>query len=154
MTPVYNEQSGLVIISSGWPKRIIYALKPDGNGDVTNSHIAWQSTDGAFYVPSPVTTGNFLISTMTNGLVNCMDATTGKVIWKENLGKQYGSAVLADGLAYIPSDQGVITVIKPGAKFETVAKNNIGETMFASPAISNGKIYLRSTTHLFCIGAK
>jgi hypothetical protein len=154
MTPVYNEQSGLVIISSGWPKRIIYALKPDGNGDVTNTHIAWQSTDGAFYVPSPVTTGNYLISTMTNGLVNCMEATTGKVLWKENLGKQYGSAVLAGGLVYIPSDQGVITVIKPGATFEPVAKNSIGETMFASPAISNGKIYLRSLTHLFCIGAK
>jgi outer membrane protein assembly factor BamB len=154
MTPVYNEQSGLVIISSGWPKRIIYALKPDGNGDVTNTHIAWQSTDGAFYVPSPITTGNYLISTMTNGLVNCMEATTGKVLWKENLGKQYGSAVLAGGLVYIPSDQGVITVIKPGATFEPVAKNSIGETMFASPAISNGKIYLRSLTHLFCIGAK
>lgn len=154
MTPVYNEHSGLVIISSGWPKRIIYALKPDGNGDVTNTHIAWQSTDGAFYVPSPVTTGNFLISTMTNGLVNCMEATTGKVIWKENLGKQYGSAVLADGLVYIPSDQGVITVIRPGTTFDAVAKNNIGETLFASPAISNGKIYLRSTTHLFCIGQR
>ena len=154
MTPVYNEQSGLVIISSGWPKRIIYALKPDGNGDVTNTHIAWQSTDGAFYVPSPITTGNYLISTMTNGLVNCMEATTGKVLWKENLGKQFGSAVLAGGLVYIPSDQGVITVIKPGATFEPVAKNSIGETMFASPAISNGKIYLRSLTHLFCIGAK
>jgi hypothetical protein len=83
-----------------------------------------------------------------------MEATTGKVLWKENLGKQYGSAVLACGLVYIPSDQGVITVIKPGATFEPVAKNSIGETMFASPAISNGKIYLRSLTHLFCIGAK
>ncbi len=153
-SPVYNEQSGLVIISSGWPKRIIYALKPDGNGDVTNTHIAWQSVDGAFYVPSSVTTGNYLITTMVNGLVNCMEASTGKVLWNENLGKQYGSAVLAGGLVYVPSDQGIITVFKPGSIFEPVAKNNIGETMFASPAISNGKIYLRSTTHLLCIGAK
>lgn len=153
-SPIYNEQTGLLIISSGWPKRIIYALKPDGNGDVTNTHIAWQSVDGAFYVPSSVTTGNYLITTMVNGLVNCMEAATGKVLWKENLGKQYGSSVLADGLVYVPSDQGVITVFKPGATFEPVAKNSIGETMFASPAISNGKIYLRTTTHLFCIGAK
>ncbi len=153
-TPVYSEKAGLVIISSGWPKRIIYALKPDGNGDVTSTHVAWQSADGAFYVPSPVTSGNYLVTTMVNGLVNCMEASTGNVLWKENLGKQYGSAVLAGGLVYTPSDQGIITVFKPGTTFDTVAKNNIGETMFASPAISNGKIYLRSTGHLFCIGAK
>ena len=153
-SPVYNEQSGLVLISSGWPKRIIYALKPDGSGDITNTHIAWQATDGAFYVPSPVTVGPYLITTSTNGSVNCIEAATGKIFWKENLGKQYGSAVLAGGLVYMPSDQGTITVIKPGATYETIAKNNIGETLLASPAISNGMIYLRSTSHLFCIGPK
>lgn len=153
-SPVFNEHCGLVLISSGWPKRIIYALKPDGKGDVTTTHIAWQSTEGAFYVPSPVTSGNYLVTTTTNGLVNCIEAATGKILWKENLGKQYASAVLAGGLVYMPSDQGVITVIKPGATYETIAKNSVGGTMFASPAISNGRIYLRTTTHLFCIGSK
>ena len=153
-SPVFNEQTGLILISSGWPQRIIFAIKPDGNGDVTNTHIVWRSTNGAYYVPSPVTTGNYLITTMINGLVNCIETATGTILWKENLGKQYASAVFANGLVYMPSDQGVITIIKPGTTYETIAKNNIGETMFASPAISNGRIYLRSNTHLFCIGSK
>jgi len=153
-SPVYNEKSGLVLISSAWPQRILLAIKPDGNGDVSNSHIVWRSANGACYVPSPVTVGNYLISTMTSGLVHCMDAATGKILWKENLGKQYSSAVVANGLVYIPNDMGVITVIKPGVTFEAVARNSIGETMSASPAISNGKIYLRGARHLFCIGLK
>ena len=73
---------------------------------------------------------------------------------KENLGKQYSSPVLANGLVYMPNDEGVITVIKPGTGFESVAQNAIGERMNASPAISNGRIYLRGEKHLFCIGTK
>ncbi len=153
-TPVYNEKSGLVLISSAWPQRHLLAIKPDGNGDVSNSHIAWRSTDGAYYVPSPVTVGDFLITTMTNGMVHCIEAATGKIFWKENLGKQYSSAVLINGLVYMPNDEGVITVIKPGPVYEAIAKNVIGETMFSSPAISNGRIYLKGAKHLFCIGVK
>ncbi len=153
-SPVYNEKTGLVLISSAWPQRNILAIRPDGKGDVSNSHIVWRSTDGAYYVPSPVTVGDYLVTTMTNGLVHCIEAATGKILWKENLGKQYSSAVLVNGLVYMPNDAGVITVIKPGPTFEVIAKNSIGETMFASPAISNGKIYLRGTKYLYCIGMK
>jgi outer membrane protein assembly factor BamB len=88
---------------------------------------------------------------MTTGKVHCVDAATGKIIWIENMGMQYSSPVIAGGLVYMPNDNGVITVIKPGSNFEYVAKNSIGEKMFASPAISNGKIYLRGYQHLFCI---
>lgn len=151
-TPVYSEKAGLIYISSSWPERELLAIKPDGQGDVTQSHVAWQSKQGAFYVPSPILTGDFLITTMTNGLVHCMEATTGNILWKENLGKQYPSAVLANGLVYMPNDAGIITVFKPGSTYENVAKNSIGESMFASPAISNGRIYLRGKKHLFCIG--
>jgi outer membrane protein assembly factor BamB len=153
-SPVYNEKTGLVLISSAWPQRHLLAIKPDGNGDVSNSHIAWRSTDGAYYVPSPVTVGDYLFTTMTNGWVHCIEVSTGKILWKENLGKQYASSVLINGLVYMPNDLGLITIIKPGPTFETIAKNSIGETMFASPAISNGKIYLRGTRHLFCIGVQ
>lgn len=151
-SPVYNETHGLVIVSSAWPKRILVAIKPDGKGDVSSSHVVWQSTKGAYYVPSPVCTDKYILSTMTNGDVHCIDAATGNVLWIENLGKQYSSPVLAGGLVYMPNDEGVITVIKPGPTFEYVARNPIGEKMNASPAISNGKIYLRGYKHLFCIG--
>lgn len=68
------------------------------------------------------------------------------------MGKQYASPVLANGLVYRPNNEGVITVIEPGPTFKAIAKNAIGEKMYASPAISNGKIFLRGLQHLFCIG--
>jgi outer membrane protein assembly factor BamB len=151
-SPVYNEKSGLVLVSSAWPLRNLVAIRPDGQGDVTESHVAWQSRQGAYYVPSPVCTDDYLFTTMTNGRVHCIEAATGKILWVEDLGLQYSSSVLANGLVYMPNDNGVITVIKPGPKFEYIAKNDIGEKMNASPAISNGKIYIRGYKHLFCIG--
>jgi len=151
-SPVYNEKSGLVIMSSAWPQRFLLAIKPDGSGDVTESHVVWETKEGAVYVPSPITTGDYVFTTMTNGNVHCIDVATGNTLWVEKLGRQYSSPVLADGLVYMPNDEGTITVIKPGPTFETVAKNSIGERMNASPAISNGKIYLRGDKHLFCIG--
>ena len=150
-SPVYNEKSGLVLVSSAWPIRNLVAIKPDGQGDVTESKVVWQSRKGAFYVPSPVCTDDYLFTTMTDGKVHCIEAATGKILCVEDMGLQYSSAVLANGLVYMPNDEGLITVIKPGPKFEYVAKNSIGERMNASPAISNGKIYLRGYQHLFCI---
>ncbi len=153
-SPVYNEKSGLVLVSSAWPVRNLVAVKPDGQGDVTNSHVVWQSRKGAYYVPSPVCTDDYLFTTMTTGEVNCIEAATGNILWVKNLGMQYSSPVLANGLVYMPNDDGVITVIKPGPRFEYVAKNSIGERMNASPAISRGKIYIRGYQHLYCIGNK
>lgn len=150
-SPVYNEKYGLVLVSSSWPLRNLVAVKPDGKGDVTNSHVVWQSREGAYYVPSPVCTEEYLFTTMTTGKVHCIEIATGKILWVEDLGMQYPSPVLANGLVYMPNDEGLITVIKPGPRFEYLAKNSIGERMNASPAISNGKIYLRGYQHLFCI---
>lgn len=151
-TPVYNKKSDMVLISSAWPQRVLMAIKPDGSGDVSESKVVWQTKEGAFYVPSPVCTDDYLFSTMTNGKVHCIEIATGKILWAESLGKQYSSPVLAGGLVYMPNDDGVITVIKPGPAFEVVSKNPIGERMNASPAISRGRIYLRGDKHLFCIG--
>lgn len=150
-TPLYNEKNGLVYASSSWPVCSMVSIKPDGEGDVTNSHVAWQSKKGAFYVPSPVMTDDYLFTTMPPGRVHCFEAATGRILWEENLGPQYPSAVLANGLVYMPNDEGVVTVIKAGPKFEVVARNPVGERMNASPAISNGKIYLRGYKNLFCI---
>ena len=153
-SPVYSEKAGLVFISSSWPERHLLAIRPDGKDDVTNSHVAWQSAQGAYYVPSPILSGDYLFTTMTNGNVHCMEATSGNILWKINMGKQYPSPVLAGGLVYMPNDDGVVTIFKPGKTYEEVAKTSIGEGMFASPAISNGKIYLRGKKNLYCIGKK
>ncbi len=130
------------------------AIKPDGQGDVTESKVVWQTTKGAYYVPSPVCTNDYLFTTMTNGQVHCIEVKTGNIMWTENLGKQYSSSVLANDLVYMPNDDGVITVIKPGNEFNMIAQNSIGEKMNASPAISNGRIFLRGYKHIYCIGAE
>jgi outer membrane protein assembly factor BamB len=153
-TPVYNNKNDLLLISSAWPQRHLLAIKPDGKGDVTDSKVVWRTTKGAYYVPSPVCTDDYLFSTMTNGRVHCIEVATGNILWIEDLGKQYSSPVLANGLVYMPNDEGMITVIKPGPTFQKIAQNSIGEKMNASPAISNGRIYLRGYQHLFCIGNK
>jgi outer membrane protein assembly factor BamB len=129
------------------------AIKPDGQGEVTGTRVVWQSPKGAVYVPSPVCADDYLITTMASGQVHCLDSATGNVFWVEDLGKQYASPVLAGGLVYMPNDEGMITVIKPGKEFNAIAKNFIGERMYASPAISNGKIYLRGFKYLYCIGS-
>jgi hypothetical protein len=152
-SPLYNEKSGLVLVSSAWPVRNLLAIKPDGQGDVSTTHVVWQSTKGAFYVPSPVCSEEFLFSTMTNGQVHCIEVATGTIKWVEPMGKQYASPVLANGLVYMPNDEGVVTVMEAGPEFKPLSKNAIGEKMFASPAISNGKIFLRGVKNLYCIGA-
>ncbi|MCE5185581.1 MAG: PQQ-like beta-propeller repeat protein [Planctomycetaceae bacterium] len=151
-SPVFSERTGLVYISSSWPQRHLLAIKPDGTGNVTDMHIAWRTTDGAFYVPSPILVGDYLLTTTTAGEVYCFDAASGKVHWTQKLGKQYPSAVTANGLVYMPNDEGVITVIRPGPVYQQVAQNSIGQRMNASPAVSSGQIFLRTQKHLFCIG--
>src|ERR1035437_558928 len=71
-SPVYNEKTGFILISSAWPKRNLLAIKPDGKGDVSNTHIVWQTENGGYYVPSPVTVGDYLVFTMIDGSVNCI----------------------------------------------------------------------------------
>lgn len=153
-SPVYSNKHGLVLVSSAWPLRNLVAVRTDGQGDVTKSHVAWQTRNGAYYVPSPVCTDDYLFTTMTTGEVHNIEISTGKTLWTQDLGQQYSSPVIINGLVYMPNDEGVITIIKPGPKFEAIAKNSIGEKMFASPAISRGKIYIRGFQHMFCIGQK
>jgi len=151
-TPVFHEPAGQVFISSSYPRRHLLAIKPDGSENVTNTHITWRTTEGAPYVPSPICQGEYILTTDTQGQVHCHEAATGKLLWKEKLGRQYSSPVSANGLVYIQNDDGLINVIKPAAEFTPVAQNDIGEKTFPSPAISQGRIFLRSDKHLFCIG--
>ena len=153
-TPVYSEKAGLVFISSSWPKRFIFAIRPDGTGNVTQTHIAWQDTEGAPYVPSLIVAGDFLLSVNVSGVAFCYEAATGKVLWQENLGRHHASPVLVDGLVFMINDNGEVNVIKPGPEFDSIAKYELGEMCYASPAISDGQVFLRGFKHLFCIGKR
>jgi outer membrane protein assembly factor BamB len=152
-TPTYSEKNELVYISSSWPKRVLLAIRPDGRGNVTETHIAWRDTKGAPYVPSMIVAGDFLLSVNHSGVAFCYVAATGEVLWQQKLGRHHASPVLANGLVFFVNDNGQINVIKPGRKFDCVATYELGESCYASPAISDGRVFLRGFKHLFCIGS-
>ena len=144
---------GLVLMTAGFPDRHIMAIKPDGQGNVTRTQIAWRTTAGAAYVPSPIAEGEYFVVVSDSGVASCFDVATGKRFWQERIGRGYSaSAVSAGGLVYFLSDDGIMTVIRPGATMEIVARNKLGERCFASPAISEGQIFIRGEKHLYSIG--
>ena len=151
-TPVYSENARLVFVSSSWPKQILLAIRPDGNGDVSESHVVWSDSKGAPYVPSLIVVGDFLLSVNNAGVAFCYEAATGKVLWQEKLGRHHASPVLIGGLVFFINDNGQVNVIKPGLYFKRIAKYELGEQCYASPAISNGQVFIRGFKHLFCIG--
>jgi outer membrane protein assembly factor BamB len=151
-TPVYSEKAGLVFISSSWPKQVLFAIRPDGRGDVTQTHVAWRDAKGAPYVPSMIVAGDHLLTVNNFATTFCYEAATGKVLWQEKLGRHHASPVLAGGLVYFINDDGQVNVIKPGPQFDRVAQYQLGESCYASPAISDGQVFLRGFKHLLCFG--
>lgn len=153
-TPVYSENAGLVFVSSSWPKQILLAIRPDGSGDVTGTGVVWSDNSGAPYVPSLIVVGDFLLSVKNSGVAFCYKAATGEVLWQEKLGRHHASPVLVNGLVFFINDDGQVNVIKPGMQFERVAQYELGEQCYASPAISDGQVFLRGFKHMFCLGRK
>lgn len=150
---VYNGK--LLFMTSGFPEHHILAIDPTGRGNVTETHVRWRTTKATAYVPSPIAMGDYFLNVSDNGVGTCFDAATGEPYWIQRLGPHYSaSAVSAGGLAYFLADKGAMTVIRPGEKLDVVAVNELGEHCHASPAISRGRIYIRSEEHLFCIGEK
>ena len=150
---VYNGE--YVFVTSGYPERHIVAIRPDGSGNVTDTHVAWRTNRGAAYVPSPIIVGPYLLVVADSGIASCFDARTGKRHWMERLpGGHSPSTVSADGLVYFTSDRGVTTIVRPGKTFNLIAQNELGEQISASPAISQEKFFPRTHQHLCCIGAK
>ena len=153
ITPVFNEQAGLLLSTSSWPKKELQAIKPDGQGDVTQTKIVWKNAPGAPYVPSPIAIDRFFLTVSEAGNeIYCFEAATGQVLWHEPFGHCHASPVCAGGLVYFLNDKGVTQVIRPGDKYELVASNDLGEKCYASPAVSRGQIFLRGFTNLYCIG--
>jgi outer membrane protein assembly factor BamB len=153
-TPVYSESAGLVFVSSSWPKTILLAIRPDGRGDVNDTHVEWSDRKGAPYVPSMIVAGDFLISVNNAGTAFCYQAATGEVLWKQKLGRHHASPVLIDGKIFFINDDGQVNVIDPGREFKRVATYELGESCYASPAISDGQVFIRGFQHLYCFGSR
>ena len=88
------------------------------------------------------------------GFAHAFDAKTGDIVWEERFGRTHASLVSAGGLVYFLNDDGICRVVKPAEKFAVIAKNELGEPTYASPALSDGHIFLRSSKAVYCIGAK
>jgi outer membrane protein assembly factor BamB len=148
---VYNGE--LLFMTCGYPDHFIQAIRPNGHGNVTDTHVAWQKDKDCSYVPSPIVFGPYFLIVSDSGIATCFEAKTGKSLWREKLGRHYSaSLVSADGLVYFLSDKGIMTVVKPGPELDIVARNELGENTYASPAISNGQLFIRADKHLYCIG--
>lgn len=151
-SPVYNPGADLLFVTGGFPQFHIIAIDPHGTGNVTGTHIKWRTTRGASYVPSPISVGDYFFIVSDGGIASCFEAKSGKQMWNERLkGDHHASLVSAHGLVYFLSDKGIMTVVEAKPEFKVVAENLIGETCFASPALSNSEIFLRGDHSLFCI---
>jgi len=151
---VHHEKSGLLFMTGGFPEHHILAIRPDGVGNVTETHIAWRTNQGVAYVPSPVVAGDFFLSVSDSGVLHCFDVLTGEIHWTERLREHHASLAVAEGKVYLINDFGTMRVVKPGKHYELVAESELGEKVFASPAFSEGQIFVRGATDLICLGKR
>jgi outer membrane protein assembly factor BamB len=147
---------GVLLLTAGFPVHWVMAIKPDGSGNVTNSHVLWSKKNEGGYVPSPVAYSGKLFLVDDKGVASCWDIRNGKQYWKERLsGKgHHASAVVAEGRIYLTADDGTTFILRGTDEFEILAKNPLADRVFASPAFSDGEIFIRSAKFLWCIGSK
>lgn len=145
---------GLVFATAGYPERTRMGVRVDGRGDVTDTHVAWKTKRQVTYVPSPVYYDGHFYSVLDEGMVCCFNAKTGETVWDQRLeGRFRSSLVLAGENIYATNDKGVTTVFRATPRaFASVAVNDLGDFCYTTPAIANGRIYLRTGKHLFCLG--
>lgn len=148
--PVFGH--GLLFVATGFDRANLLAIRPDGSGDVTDSHVAWTISKSAPLTPSPLLIGDDLYFVSDGGVMSCADAKTGTIHWQERLGGDCSaSPVFADGKIYITSEAGVTSVVKPGKTFEVLAKNDLKERSLASIAVDDGALFIRTAQNLFRI---
>jgi len=151
--PVYAH--GLIFIGTGYDSPIVMAIRPDGSGDCTETHVAWKHEKAAPNTPSLLVVGNELYMVSDNGVASCLDAITGEQHWQKRLGGNFSASPLfADGRIYFQDEQGQATVIAPGTSFQQLAKNPIEGRTLASYAVADGAIFLRTDTSLYRLQAK
>jgi outer membrane protein assembly factor BamB len=151
--PVFGQ--GLVFIATGFQTPALMAVRPDGKGDVTRTHVTWTITRGAPYTPSPLLVGNDLYYVSDTGVLSLADATSGQIVWQQRLGGNYSaSPVFVDGRIYFQSEEGITSVIAPGREFKRLATNRLDGATLASMAVSNGSFFIRSQSHLYRIGGR
>jgi outer membrane protein assembly factor BamB len=136
------------------------AIRPGGSGDVSRSHLAWSSQRGSPFVPSPILYREelYMVNDMAS-IVTALEATTGRSLWQGRLGVATregfsASPVAVDGKVFFTNDEGETFVLRAGKTFDLMHVNAIGERTLASPALVDGRWYIRTDRHLVAIGAR
>ncbi len=131
------------------------AIKPGGKDDVTGTHVLWQEKRSVANVPSPLYYDGRVYMIKNGGTVSCMDAESGKLLFRERLGASglyCSSPICANGRIYIASTKGVITVFESGETLQVLARNDLEESIFATPAVVENKLYVRTVKHMYAFG--
>lgn len=154
---------GLIVISNAHGgKAPLFAVRPTAQGDISleggatsNDFVAWSAPNGGSYISTPIVYNGYIYLANFNGVLRCYDFKTGEKMYEERLGSDAAcsaSLVAADGKIYCATEQGVVHVLKAGPRLEALAKNDLGEPCLATPAISQGVIYFRTSASLMAIG--
>jgi outer membrane protein assembly factor BamB len=163
-TPVFSEDL-IVVVSGRGPERPIFVVRPNARGDVTlqdgkktNDSIVWSMTGRGSYMPTPLVYKGTLYVLANGGLFDAYDLKTGKEVYRQRLptvGSGFSaSPIAADGKIYLSNEDGEMLVIAAGEKFSHIATNSMGELLMATPALSEGVMYVRSSESVFAIGRK
>ncbi|PYP87338.1 MAG: hypothetical protein DMF61_10000 [Blastocatellia bacterium AA13] len=151
------QQSDIVFAMSGHREPKLMAIRLGREGDLSGSDaVLWSQTRGMSYTASPVVYDNKIYTLSDNGMLSCFNATTGEPYYQQKRLPQAdsfkSSPIGAGGNLYLASENGVVTIVKMGERFEVLATNTLDDQMFvASPVVAEGELFLRSKTHLFCI---
>jgi outer membrane protein assembly factor BamB len=150
--PVYKDGLAFFISGFGGPTELL-AVRVDGQGDVTDSHIVWRKADKFVpKTPSPILVEGLLYLVSDAGVVSCLECKTGREVWHESVGGSYAaSPIFGDGRLYFCNQQGKTTVMQPGQTSQILATNVLANGMLASPAVSGKALFLRTRTDLVCI---
>ena len=153
--------NGLIYVTGGYPAgRPMWVFKPGATGDIslkqgqeTNDFIAWTSTKGSPYTPTPIIYGDVFYVCADNGVLTSYDAKTGAMIYQQRLPSTFSaSPVAADGKLYFASEDGDVFVVRAGPKYELLATNVMGQPLMATPAISDGLLILRTKDFVYAVG--
>ncbi len=144
---------GLVYVDTGFSKADLLAIRPDGRGDVTETHVAWKVTKGIGAKPSPLLVDDLIYSVSdTGGVVTCLDAKTGAEVWQHRVGGggHSGSLLFGDGAIYAFAEDGSAVAFKPGRQYEELGRGALEEGgVMATPAIAGRSVFLRTESHLY-----
>src|SRR5262245_26259989 len=133
----------------------LLAVKPGGEGKLAHSAIVWKQEQGTPDTPCPVLWRELLFTVTDDGIARAYDATNGRLAWKERLKGDYkASPLAAEGRIYFLNTSGLCTVVAAGAKFERLAENQLPDSTLASPAISDGHVFIRGRSALYCLGPR